>query len=117
MPMQDRASALEAKKESEVRRVLVTTIKVSDKTAKDPIEKTVQGHLTELQKCNPDNMQGKVVVRVVVGQGGKAKEVTVISNGTGNRKLEKCLVSAIKKWQFTVVQASGEVTATIELTY
>jgi Ca-activated chloride channel homolog len=117
MPMQDRAAAQEAKKEAGIRQVSVTTIKVSDKTAKDTIEKTVQEHINELQKCNPGNLQGTMVFKVIVSPSGKVKEVIIISSGTRNKKLEKCFVTAIRKWQFPLMQASGEVTATIELTF
>ena len=117
MAMQHMAAAQEAKKEAGIRHVSVTTIKVSDKPAKDAIEKAVQEHIRELQECNPGNLQGTMVVKVIMGPSGNVKEVIVISNGTNNKKLVKCVINAIRKWQFPVMQASGEVTATIALTF
>ena len=117
MALQDRAAAQEVKKEAGIRHVSESTIKVSDKTAKEAIEKTVQEHLRELQICNPGNLQWTMVVKVIIGASGMVKEVIITSSGTKNKKLEKCIVNAIRKWQFPLMQERGEVTATIELTF
>jgi Ca-activated chloride channel homolog len=108
------------KKEMEVAKQdkkIIEKIAVSDKTSAATITKFINDRAADLKKCNTANLHGKLVVKFIISSEGKVKSVKVVSDKLKNTKLNKCITEAMKKWQFTGLNASADVTVTITLNF
>jgi Ca-activated chloride channel family protein len=63
---------------------------------------------TKALKKNP-GLAGKVVVKIHIDKNGKVKKVEIVSSTIKCREMEKCMLKAIKKWQFPAPHGGGEV--------
>ena len=52
-------------------------------------------------------MEGKVVLKVLVGLDGKPEEITVESS-SGHRVLDQAAIAAVKTWIFNAGQKNGQ---------
>jgi len=108
------------KKEMEVRKqdvVFIQKVDASDKSLTSAITKMVNDRAADLKKCNTSNLRGKMVLNVVISADGKVKSALVKTDRIRNAKLKKCLVETIQKWQFSGMNASGDVTVLITLNF
>lgn len=68
----------------------------------DVIKKNKRGiqacYENELQK-NPE-LQGKVVMKLTVGEDGKVSEYTIESSTLENEEVHKCMLTRVRRWQF-----------------
>ncbi len=62
------------------------------------------------------SLQGKVVVELTIAADGTVKKVTIVSSELGHQKLEKRLVSKIKKFRFASKQVA-EITVTYPIDF
>jgi TonB family protein len=79
----------------------------------DKVSEVINGHNSSIQYCyqrelkqNPD-LRGKLVVRFTVTPEGKVKDVNIISSTLNNPRIERCVVTRIRRWDdFSQVDAS-----------
>ncbi len=83
----------------------------------DAVAAIVKSHNAAIQYCyqrelkrNP-NLRGKVVVRFIIDPSGKVVEVTIVSSTLRNRRVERCIVNRIKRWNFGAIDKSKGNTA------
>lgn len=77
---------------------------VSGKRNQDDISAVVNQHNAAIQSCyqrevkrNPD-LKGKLVVRFTISPEGKVKSVQLISSTLENDRVERCIISRIRRW-------------------
>lgn len=70
----------------------------------EDVQMVVLKHNNSIQYCydrelrrNP-NLKGKVIVRFTITPQGTVKNVKVVSSNLGNRKVESCIVSRVRRW-------------------
>ncbi|MDQ7064574.1 MAG: AgmX/PglI C-terminal domain-containing protein [candidate division KSB1 bacterium] len=83
----------------------------------DAVAAIVKSHNAAIQYCyqrelkrNP-NLRGKVVVRFIIDASGKVVEVSIVSSTLRNRRVERCIVNRIKRWNFGAIEKSKGNTA------
>jgi Ca-activated chloride channel homolog len=117
---EDAAEATADIKKDESRKqtpAFVEKVDASDKTLIVAITKMVNDRAADLKKCNTANLHGKMIVKVVISADGKVKSAIVKTDRVNNAGLGKRISSAIKKWQFAGLNASGDITVTITLNF
>ncbi|HWN69191.1 MAG TPA: AgmX/PglI C-terminal domain-containing protein, partial [Haliangium sp.] len=80
--------------------------------------RVVRAHLGEIRTCHergrmdaPD-LDGRVVVRIAIGRGGRVTSAAIASSTLNTPAVEKCITSAVQKWTFPAPSGGG--TAVIE---
>ena len=70
----------------------------------DRVSEVINGHNASIQYCyqrelkqNPD-IKGKLVVRFTVTPAGKVTDVKIISSTLNNSRIERCVLTRIKRW-------------------
>jgi len=70
----------------------------------EDVQAVVLKHNNSIQYCydrelrrNP-NLKGKVIVRFTITPQGTVKNVEIVSSNLGNRKVERCIVSRVRRW-------------------
>ena len=72
--------------------------------APEEVQAVVLKHNSSIQYCyerqlkRQPNLKGKVVVRFTITPQGTVKSVEVVSSNLGNRKVEQCMISRIRRW-------------------
>jgi TonB family protein len=70
----------------------------------EEVQAVVLKHNGSIQYCyerqlkRQPNLKGKVVVRFAITPQGTVKAVEVVSSNLGNKKVEQCMVSRIRRW-------------------
>lgn len=73
---------------------------------KEGIRRVVRANQREIQACyekalNQDpGLSGKVVLEWEIGDRGRVGKVRVLNSSLGNRSVENCMMSALKRWTF-----------------
>ncbi|MDW7681678.1 MAG: AgmX/PglI C-terminal domain-containing protein [bacterium] len=77
---------------------------VSGRRDPDEISAVVNRHNATIQACyqrelrrNP-NLKGKLVVRFTISPAGTVKDVQLISSTLNNSKVDRCIISRIRRW-------------------
>jgi Ca-activated chloride channel family protein len=97
-------------------KALIEKVEASDPASAGAIRRTAESKITELRACNGGNLQGRLVVRLVIGADGKVKSAVATADGIKNAKLKKCVAEAMKKWQFDA-SSNADITARITLVF
>ncbi|MBD3288448.1 TonB family protein [candidate division KSB1 bacterium] len=70
----------------------------------DDVSAVVNKHNSAIQYCyqrelkrNP-NLKGKVVVRFTISPSGRVKAVSIVSSTLNNARVERCIISRIRRW-------------------
>jgi len=70
----------------------------------DKVSEVINRHNSSIQYCyqrelkqNPD-IRGKLVVRFTVTPAGKVRDVKIISSTLNNARIERCVITRIKRW-------------------
>jgi Ca-activated chloride channel family protein len=84
------------------------------------VRKELESHLADIAKCSSEtgrNITGEVVVKWTVDPSGKIKDVEIVSNRTGSKAIEKCLVDWLKKQVLPASSGKGETTITASVVF
>ena len=89
-------------------RLSVTTDSAQASGAFDPdlLSRVIQSHAEELRDCyeralvRKPGLAGKVLIRLLVGPDGRAKNTDVLRSTVGDRGLESCILERIATWSF-----------------
>ena len=92
-------------------------MEVPDSAAAEAIQKAAENRVNELQICNPGNLHGRMVVKLVIGVDGRVKSTVVTSDGIKDKKLRKCITDAIRKWRFDAPALGSDITVKITLVF
>jgi len=101
-----------------------------DTKAKAPAEEAIQldGMPSPIKQVQPEypeaarkkGVEGKVFLKVLVGEKGDVKDVKLMKNESGSADLEKAAIAAVKKWEFkpaTLKQKPVEVWVVIPIDF
>lgn len=76
----------------------------SESRDSDKVSEIINRHNSSIQYCyqrelrqNPD-LRGKLVVRFTITPEGKVKDVKIITSTLNNQRIERCVVTRIKRW-------------------
>lgn len=70
------------------------------------IRRVIRKHRDEMRYCYEKHLlaepklSGKATVKFVIGTSGKVQTAAIHSSSLGNKSLEKCVLSAIRRWTF-----------------
>jgi Ca-activated chloride channel family protein len=95
----------------------VITVKTADASWRQIIENELQNHRGELHACNVKNVRGEIAVSIAIDAAGKVTGANVVSSKPKNKKLEQCIIDAIRKVRFSGGPAKGEIKATVRLRF
>lgn len=80
---------------------------------KELVRRVVHAHHSQLRYCyeselvrNP-NMTGKVTVKWVIGAQGKVTQANIVGTTLGNARVESCVLSRVKSWNFPPPKGGG----------
>lgn len=105
-------------KDKETIVVKIGEINVSGGQSKELIQKTVNQHIKELQRCcQKSDLRGKLVVKLVMNGNGTIKNLSIVSSELKDRNTEQCISRQIKTWQFPATEGGKEIKATISLAF
>jgi outer membrane biosynthesis protein TonB len=94
----------------------VKDIKVTRGLAKDDALKTVQAHLSEIEKyCAGSGLPGDFVLKMTLNADGTVKDVQVLSGISSNDQARQCIIGQVKKWKFPAAKDGRKVTVTVTL--
>lgn len=94
----------------------VKDIKVTRSLAKDDALKTVQAHLSEIEKCCAGSgLPGDFVLKMTLKADGTVKDVQVLSAISRNDQARQCIIGQVKKWKFPAAKDGTKVTVTVTL--
>lgn len=74
--------------------------------AKEVIRRVIRKHRNEVRYCYEKHLlaepklSGEATVKFVIGTSGKVQTAAIHSSSLGNKSLEKCVLSAIRRWTF-----------------
>ena len=111
---QESAREVAAEKKDKVSLEKVESLNPSDA---EKIQKAAENRINELQNCNPGNLHGRMVVKLVIGVDGRVKSAVVTSDGIKDKKLKKCVTDAIRKWRFDAPALGSDMTVKITLVF
>ncbi len=85
---------------------------------KDVIAQVIRRHQNEIQFCYEKELQknpalgGKIAVVWTIEATGQVSDATVAETTMGNRSVEDCIVSRIRRWKFPEAQSGGSTVVT-----
>ncbi len=74
--------------------------------SKEIIRRVIRKHRNEMRYCYEKHLlaepklSGKATLKFVIGTTGKVQSAEIQSSSLGNQSLEKCVLSAIRRWTF-----------------
>ncbi|MGB0678515.1 MAG: TonB family protein [Polyangiales bacterium] len=81
--------------------------------SKETIRRVVRRHLNEVKHCyeqqlnqRPD-LAGRVTISFIISPTGAVQSSTVASSTIGNRQVETCVASAVRRWAFPAPDGGG----------
>jgi Ca-activated chloride channel homolog len=113
-------TAIKEKKEADIKKTgssIIEKVDVSDEAVKTIVQQVIEGHSASLKACNAGSLHGRIAVKITIAADGKVRKVIVSVDGIKNLKLKKCITATILKWQFTGLNAGGDVTAAVTLNF
>lgn len=73
---------------------------------KQLIRNVIRDHIREIKRCyqveldKNESLQGRVQVNFTIGSDGKVTKSTLEQTTLGSPSAEKCIVNAVRSWQF-----------------
>lgn len=73
---------------------------------KQLIRNVIRDHINEIKRCyqveldKNENLEGRVHVNFIIGKDGKVTQSTLEQTTLGSPSAEKCIVNAVRSWQF-----------------
>lgn len=86
--------------------MISTTTPVPSGPSLDDLRRVVVGNLGQLRACyqrqlqNQRALEGRVIVRWVIGAQGAVKKATIVDTMLRNRRLLSCVTATIERWRF-----------------
>ena len=99
-------------------RVMTGRAVVTGSLDKNIIRRIIRRHINEAKYCyqkalmNNKKLAGLIKVRFIIAANGRVLKAEVVSSSLNNKKVEKCLTMAIKRWLFPKVKGGGTVVVT-----
>jgi TonB family protein len=85
---------------------------------KEQIREVIRSHRAEIQRCfekalevSP-SLEGKVVVKFVIGVAGPVMSAKVAESTVGNEAMDTCVTDAVRTWTFPRPKGDGVVVVT-----
>ena len=109
-------ASLERKPQDIICRTCAPT--VTDDYSRDLVLRVVKRHQSEIRFCyeselaRTPELEGKVTVRWSIDGTGTVTDALIAESGLGSERVEACIVSRIKRWQFPEPKAGGDVVIT-----
>lgn len=95
-----------------------TQIALRGSISKEAIRRTIRRHVAEVRYCyeqglqrRPD-LQGRVAVKFMVSGDGSVRAAAVQKSSVGERRVEQCITSAVRRWTFPQPSDGGVVMVT-----
>lgn len=85
---------------------------------KQLIRNVIRDHINEIKRCyqveldKKENLEGRVQVNFTIGRDGKVTQSTLEQTTLGSPSAEKCIVNAVRSWQFPMPKSD-----TVVVTY
>jgi Ca-activated chloride channel homolog len=102
-------------KESSVR---IEKIVVTGGLSREVVQTVLEKDVEKVLNCTQNQkVTGKLTVKLTLNAEGVVNTVTIISNGTGVKPIEHCIISELKKFRFPAAQDGNSSTATVTLLF
>jgi Ca-activated chloride channel family protein len=107
----------EAKKKAD-KPIKIDKVVVTGGINESVVRNITMAHMDELKACAAkEGLQGKVVIKIVVGPDGTIKNAQVVVNEIRGSNAEKCIMEKVKAWRFPGSQDRKEAEATVVLVF
>jgi TonB family protein len=86
---------------------------------KEIVRRVVRRHLADVEGCYEKGLKrepklaGSLKVKFTVATGGRASSASVVSSTLGDSRMEKCVVDAVKSWEYPQNMCGCETAITI----
>jgi Ca-activated chloride channel family protein len=96
---------------------------VKGSMSKEPIRRSIRRQMKAIRACyekqlkSDPNLQGRVVVRFVIGANGQVTKAEIASSTLNNEKVEKCLLKVIRRMTFPQPEGGSSVVVSYPFTF
>lgn len=91
-------------------------VDVSGGLTEEMIRMTLERHLHDLARCHADgSVGGEMVIELTIDALGKVKGLDLVSDGSIDKNVEKCIIEEIRKLEFQKPKGAGEVRVRVSL--
>ena len=80
---------------------------------KEIIRRVIRRHINEVKYCyeqelvKTPELQGRIAVQFTIAATGQVVTSVMQSSSVGNRRVENCVVQAVRRWEFPKPQGGG----------
>jgi hypothetical protein len=102
-------------KDSSVR---IEKIVVTGGLSREVVQTVLEKEMEKVLNCTQNQkVTGKLTVKLTLNAEGVVNTVTIISNGTGVKSIEHCIINELKKLRFPAAQNGNPSTVTVTLLF
>lgn|GEM_PF-2406929 len=99
-------------------RVRLAKARVKGPLDRDIVRRIVRAHINEVYRCyalglgRRPRLRGRVAVDFTIGPDGRVSKVKISRSSLGDKRVERCIAAAVRRWQFPKPRGGAEVRVT-----